>query len=96
MRLYVGNLSRKVTEEDLRQPFEAFGYVASVTLIRDRFTGEVRGFGFVEMPARTEAESAMTSLNGKELKGRTLKVGKAHPHSERRRSRRRPGAEWRF
>ncbi len=85
MNIYVGNLSRQVTEEDLREAFEAFGQVATVTIIKDRFSGESRGFGFVEMPTKDEAQSAITGLNGKELKGRTLNVNEARPRSEGRR-----------
>ena len=85
MNIYVGNLSRDVTEEDLRQAFEAFGQVASVTLIKDKFTGESRGFGFVEMPGKTEAQSALDGMNNKELKGRTVTVNEARPRSEDRR-----------
>jgi RNA recognition motif-containing protein len=82
MNIYVGNLSREVTEEDLRQAFEAFGQVASATVIKDRFSGESRGFGFVDMPNKTEAQSAIAGLNGKDLKGRTLNVNEARPRSE--------------
>lgn len=85
MNIYVGNLSRDVTEEDLRQAFEAFGQVASVSVITDKFSGESRGFGFVEMPVQTEAQSAIDELNGKELKGRALTVNEARPRSEKRR-----------
>jgi RNA recognition motif-containing protein len=85
MNIYVGNLSHEVTEEDLRQAFEGFGQVASVTIIKDRYSGESRGFGFVEMPAKAEAESAINGLSGKELKGRTLNVNEARPRSEARR-----------
>ena len=85
MNIYVGNLSREVTEEDLQQAFEAFGQVASVTIIKDKFSGESRGFGFVEMPANAEAQSAITGLNGRELKGQTLNVNEARPRSEGRR-----------
>jgi len=84
MNIYVGNLSRDVTEEDLRGAFEAFGQVASVNLITDRDSGEPRGFAFVEMPAKAEAQSAINDLNGKELKGRTLNVNEARPRSEGR------------
>jgi len=82
MNIYVGNLSRDVTEEDLRQTFEAFGKVESVTIIKDKFSGESRGFGFVEMPAKAEAQSAITGVNGKELKGRPLKVNEARPRPD--------------
>jgi len=85
MNIYVGNLSRDVTEEDLRQTFEAFGKVETVSIIKDKFSGESRGFGFVEMPAKDEAQSAITGLNGKELKGRPLKVNEARPRPQGRR-----------
>lgn len=84
MNVYVGNLSREVTEEDLRQAFGAFGEVASATIIKDKFTNESRGFGFVDMPVKTAAQAAITGLNGKELKGRPLTVNEARPRSERR------------
>ena len=79
MNIYVGSLSREVTEEDLRQAFESFGQVTSVSIIKDKFSGELRGFGFVEMPAKAEAQSAIAGLNGKELKGQALKVNEARP-----------------
>ena len=82
MNIYVGNLSYEVTEEDLKQAFEGFGQVESVNIIKDRYSGESRGFGFVEMPDKAEAESAIEGLNGKELKGRTLNVNEARPRSE--------------
>jgi len=85
MNIYVGGLSRDVTEEDLRQAFETFGKVESVTIIKDKFSGESRGFGFVEMPAKIEAQSAITGMNGKELKGRAINVNEARPRPEGRR-----------
>ena len=85
MNIYAGNLSREVTEEDLRQAFEAFGQVESATIIKDKYSGESKGFGFVEMPAKAEAQSAIDGLNGKELKGRALNVNEARPRSEGRR-----------
>ncbi|NIN92457.1 RNA-binding protein [bacterium] len=96
MNIYVGNLSRDVTEEDLRQTFEAFGKVETVSIIKDKFSGESRGFGFVEMPAKAEAESAIADLNGKELKGRPIKVNEARPRPEGRRGRGRRGGGRRF
>jgi len=96
MNIYVGNLSRDVTEEDLRQTFEAFGKVESVTIVKDKFSGESRGFGFVEMPAKAEAQSALTGVNGKELKGRPLKVNEARPRPEGRQGGGRRGGERRF
>ena len=85
MNIYVGNLSPEVTEDDLREAFDEFGQVVSVTIIKDKFSGESRGFGFVEVPSKTEAQSAINGLNGKELKGRTLSVNEARPRSEGRR-----------
>jgi len=96
MNIYVGNLSRETSEEDLREAFEAFGQVASATVIKDKFSGEPRGFGFVEMPAKAEAQSAITGLNGKELKGRILKVNQARPRPERGKGGRRPDGDRRF
>jgi len=83
MNIYVGNLSYKVNEEELKQEFEAFGEVESAKIIQDMYSGRSRGFGFVEMPTKTEAESAIEGLNGKEMKGRELKVSEAKPRSER-------------
>lgn len=85
MNLYVGNLAREVSEDDLRQAFEAYGEVSSVALIKDKFSGEPRGFGFVEMPAKDQAIAAINGLNGQELKGRALVVNEARPREERRR-----------
>ncbi len=84
MNIYVGNLSHDVTDEDLRQTFEKFGQVESINIIKDRFTGESRGFGFVEMPSKDEAQSAITGLNGKDLKGRAMNINEARPRTERR------------
>ena len=83
MKIYVGNLSRVVTESDLRQAFEAFGQVVSALILKDKFSGEPRGFGFVEMPSAGEAESAIAGLNGTELGGQTLKVNEARPKADR-------------
>jgi RNA recognition motif-containing protein len=94
MNIYVGNLSYEVTEEDLRQAFEGFGEIASVTIVKDRYSGESRGFGFVEMSSRAEAQSAIDGLSGKELKGRTISVSEARPRSEARRDGKRRGG-WR-
>ena len=85
MNIYVGNLSFEVTEEDLQQAFEGFGQVVSVNIIKDRYSGNSRGFGFVEMPDKAESQSAIDGLNGKELKGRALNVNEARPRSETRR-----------
>ena len=84
MNIYVGNLSPEVTEEDLQQAFEAFGKVESVNVIKDKFSGVSRGFGFVEMPTKAEGQAAIEGLSGKELKGQTLNVNEARPRPEGR------------
>ena len=81
MNIYVGNLSYEITEEDLRLAFEQFGAVESVNIIKDKFSGQSKGFGFVEMPSKDEGQSAIDGLNGKEKKGRTLNVNEARPRS---------------
>ena len=83
MNIYVGNLLREATEDDLRKAFEAFGQVTTVKIITDRYTGDSRGFGFVEMPDHQEAKSAISGLDGKDLQGRTLKVNEARPREDR-------------
>ena len=82
MKLYIGNLSYEVTEEDLKLALEPFGKVESVTLIKDKFSGQSKGFGFVEMPSKAEGQSAIDGLNEKELKGRALNVNEARPRTE--------------
>lgn len=82
MKIYVGNLSRDTTEEELRAAFEPFGAIESVALIKDKFTGESRGFAFIEMPGRAEAQAAINGLNGKDLRGRALTVNEARPRAE--------------
>ena len=91
MNIYAGNLSHELTEGELRKEFEAFGQVASVNIVKDRFTGDPGGFGFVEMPAKDEAQAAIAGLNGKELGERTLVVNEARPRSESGRGGGRPG-----
>ena len=91
MNIFIGNLSYNVTEGDLRQAFEAFGQVASVAVIKDKQSGRSKGFGFVEMPVQTEAQSAIEVLNGKALKGRTITVNEARSHTDDRRGRNRGG-----
>ncbi len=83
MKIYVGNLSSEITEEELRQEFEAFGEVESVNIITDKISGRPRGFGFVEMTSESEGQAAITGLNGKTLKDRTLNVNVARPRSDR-------------
>jgi RNA recognition motif-containing protein len=84
VNIYVGNVPHGTTEEELQEAFQAFGQVASVAIIKDKFSGESRGFGFVEMPSKAEAQSAIAGLNGKEFKGRALSVNEARPRSEGR------------
>lgn len=81
MNIYVGNLSYETTEEDLRLACEAFGKVESVNIIKDKFSGQPKGFAFVEMPAKAEGQAAIDGLNGKELKGRSLNVNEARPRT---------------
>lgn len=82
MKIYVGNLSYEVNEEDLKNAFEQFGQVESVSVIKDKYSGRSKGFGFVELPSQAEAQSAIEGLNGKELKGRALNVNEARPRTE--------------
>ena len=84
MNIYVGNLSYEVTEEDLRLALEEFGQVESATIIKDKYSGQSKGFGFVEMASKAEGQSAIDGLNGKELKGRALNVNEARPRTESR------------
>jgi RNA recognition motif-containing protein len=84
MKMYVGNLSRDILEEQVRKEFAAFGTVDSVTLIKDKYTGTAKGFGFVEMPVRLEAEAAVAGLNDKEANGRKMVVNEARPMTDRR------------
>ena len=84
MNIYVGNLSSDVTEEELREQFTAFGGVTSASIIKDKYSGQSRGFGFVEMPAKAEAEAAIAGLKGKTLKDRTLDVNEARPRTDSR------------
>jgi len=84
MNIYVGNLSRQASGDDLREAFEAFGEVESAHVVKDRFTGESRGFGFVEMPSEEEARAAIDGMNEKEFMGRALNVNEARPRKDRR------------
>jgi RNA recognition motif-containing protein len=83
MNIYVGNLSYGMTEDELRDAFAAYGDVSSVKILMDRETGRSRGFAFVEMPNKSEGESAIAQLNGKDLGGRTLRVNEARPRERR-------------
>lgn len=84
MKIYVGNLAYDVTEEEVRQEFLAFGEVESVNIITDKYSGRSKGFGFVEMPLVSAGQAAITALNGKTLKDRTLNVNAARPRSDNR------------
>jgi len=81
MNIYVGNLSPNVTDETIREAFESFGEVASARVIKDNYSGQSRGFGFVEMPGQSQAQTAIKSLNGKELQGKAITVSEARPRT---------------
>ena len=83
MNIYVGNLSFDVTQDDLEQAFASHGEVASANIISDKFSGQSRGFGFVEMPKEEEARAAIAALNGADLKGREISVNEARPRNDR-------------
>lgn len=83
MNIYVGNLPYTVSEADLNTAFSAFGKVSSVTLINDKFSGQSKGFGFVEMPDNSEADAAIKGLNETEFNGRKITVNQAKPKSDR-------------
>ncbi|MBI4330895.1 MAG: RNA-binding protein [Chloroflexi bacterium] len=83
LNIHVGNLARDITDDELRQAFAAFGRVDSINVIRDRYSGVPKGFGFVEMSNDDEARAAIEGLKGKELKGRTLDVSEARPRQDR-------------
>ena len=84
MKMYVGNLSREASEEEVKDLFAAYGNVGNVKIIKDLFSGESKGFGFVEMAGAAEAQKAMDELNTKEFKGRKLVVNEARPQTDRR------------
>jgi RNA recognition motif-containing protein len=82
MNIYVGNLSPNVTGETIREAFESFGQVTSAKVIKDQYTGQSRGFGFVEMGMQSQAQTAIKSLNGKELLGKEMSVSEARPRRD--------------
>lgn len=84
MNIFVGNLAREVTEDELRLQFAAFGEVKTVSIVKDKYSGQSRGFGFVEMPSAAEGQAAITGLKGKMLKERTLDISEARPRSDHR------------
>jgi RNA recognition motif-containing protein len=91
MNIYVGNLSHQTSEADLRATFEKFGQVSQVNIIKDKFTGDPKGFGFVEMPSGEHAQAAISGLNGQDMNGRTLTVNEARPRTDSGGGNRRPG-----
>jgi len=84
MKIYVGNLSYDITEDELRQEFATYGEVSSVDILIDKVSGQPRGFGFVEMASKSEAEAAITGLNEKMLRERSIVVNEARPRSDNR------------
>jgi RNA recognition motif-containing protein len=84
MKIYVGNLPRELTEQELREEFAAFGEVTSVSIVKDKYSGEPRGFGFVEMASVSQGQAAIAGLNGKTLRDQTLNVNAARPPSDNR------------
>ena len=85
MNIYVGNLSQDITDDDLKTAFESFGQISSVNVVKDKFSGVSRGFGFVEMPSKNEAQSAIEGLNGHDLKGKAISVNEARERTNNRR-----------
>lgn len=83
MNIYVGNLPRTTTEEAVRKVFSVYGEVSQVNLIKDQYSGDLRGFGFVEMPSPADAQKAIQGVNGTDMDGRTLTVNEAKPRRER-------------
>lgn len=83
MNIYVGNLSYQTTEDELRKAFEDHGEVSSAAIIKDKYSGESKGFGFVEMSDNEKANAAISALNGADFSGRQLKVNEARPREDR-------------
>jgi RNA recognition motif-containing protein len=83
MNIYVGNLPYSVSDSDLRETFSQYGEVDQVNLIADKFTGDSKGFGFVEMNNNSQADAAIKALNGTDMKGRNINVNQAKPRGER-------------
>jgi RNA recognition motif-containing protein len=86
MNIYVGNLSHETTDETIREAFESFGQVTSARVIKDKYSGQSRGFGFVEMSVLSQAQTAIKSLNGKELLGKQMSVKEARPRADQGRT----------
>ena len=91
MNIYVGNLPKTTTEEAVRKVFAEYGEVTEVKLIKDNYSGELRGFGFIEMPSKSDGQKAIQEMNGAELEGRTLVVNEARPREERSGGRQKSG-----
>lgn len=89
MNFYIGNLAFSVTEDDLKNLFAEFGEVSSVKIVKDRFSGQSKGFGFLEMPDNSEADKAIKALNGRMLKGRNIKISQVESRGKRQKNRRR-------
>jgi RNA recognition motif-containing protein len=87
MNIYVGNLATGVSEDDLRESFKEFGEIESVSIIKDKYSGESKGFAFIEMPNKTEAQAAIDQLDGKDIKGKNIKVNEARPKTDRNKGR---------
>ena len=87
MNIYIGNLSYKTTEETLKRLFADFGEIESIKVIKDRFTGRPKGYGFIEMPSNSEADQAIKALNGNRIDGSNIKVRPADPGGKRRKKR---------
>jgi len=88
MNIYVGNLSFQVTEEEVRKAFEAHGEVGSVKIVKDNYSGQSKGFGFVEMSQQDQGTAAMKALDGQPFQGRNLKVNEARPKTDKPRGER--------
>ena len=86
MNIYVGNLSYEATDVTIREAFESFGEVTSARVIKDKYSGQSRGFGFVEMPAQSQAQTAINSLNGKEILGKPISVNEARARADQGRT----------
>ncbi|RPI12761.1 MAG: RNA-binding protein [Ignavibacteriae bacterium] len=86
MNIYVGNISRESSENEVKQVFEEYGEVTSCKLIKDKFTGVSKGFGFVEMPNKEQADNAIKNLDGKKIEGRAMSVAEAKPRTENRKT----------
>ena len=86
MNIYVGNLAYDATDITIREAFESFGQVSSARVIKDKYNGQSRGFAFVEMPTQSQAQTAIKSLNGKEIMGKQISVNEARPRSDQGRT----------